>query len=390
MVNNTLNNPPSYKELLILVAGATPQIITETIYALSQKHPPVYPDNVYIITTTTGRKRIEDTLIKQGILKKLIREYNIPPFEFGGDSFIVVKDSAGIELDDIRDEPHNEIMGNLITSIIQEKSADNAVRLHCSIAGGRKTMSFYMGAAMQLFGRPWDKLYHILVTPEFETNPDFFYKPKKNRMIEGRLPDGTVKRINTKDAEIFLAELPFIRLRDKLTIPLQGKGFKELVTEGQKDLDIATIQPELMIDLSSRLLIIGGVQIKMTPVHLITYTAFARQKTDHCQQPERPYCLQCTDCFKGIVGFKRGFSEDMIKDYSILYPLRTSGEWLNKWSREAILSDTIRQNISKINSSIKTHLNNDLLQSYYKISSLGNYGDTKYGIRVEKGKIRIV
>lgn len=63
-------------------------------------------------------------------------------------------------------------------------------------------------------------------------------------MIEGRLPDGTVKRINTKDAEIFLAELPFIRLRDKLTIPLQGKGFKELVTEGQKDLDIATIQQD--------------------------------------------------------------------------------------------------------------------------------------------------
>ncbi len=42
------NNPPSYKEVLILVAGVTPQIITETIYALSQKQPPVYPDAVYI------------------------------------------------------------------------------------------------------------------------------------------------------------------------------------------------------------------------------------------------------------------------------------------------------------------------------------------------------
>lgn len=43
----------SYREILILVAGATPQIITETIYTLSQKHPPVYPDGVFIITTTT-------------------------------------------------------------------------------------------------------------------------------------------------------------------------------------------------------------------------------------------------------------------------------------------------------------------------------------------------
>ena len=385
-----LNNPPSYKEVLILVAGATPQIITETIYALSMKQPPVYPDAVYIITTMTGRKRIEDTLIKQGILKKLMQEYSIPPFEFDGDSFIVVKDSAGIELDDIRDESQNEVMGNLITSIIQEKSAGNAVRLHCSIAGGRKTMSFYMGAAMQLFGRPWDKLYHILVTPEFETNIYFFYKPKKNRMIECRLPDGKVNRINTKDAEIFLAELPFIRLRDKLTIPLQGKGFKELVDDGQRDLDMATIQPELIIDITSRQLIIGSVQIKMTPVHLITYLAFARQKTDHCKRPEKPYCLECTDCFEGIVDFKKEFSKDMIKDYSTLYPLRTSGEWLNKWSKETILSDTIRQNISKINRAIETHLNNDLLQAYYKISSLKNYGGTRYGIRVEKGKIRIV
>jgi CRISPR-associated protein (TIGR02584 family) len=31
------------KEVFIFVAGATPQIITETIYALSQKDPPVYP-----------------------------------------------------------------------------------------------------------------------------------------------------------------------------------------------------------------------------------------------------------------------------------------------------------------------------------------------------------
>ena len=156
---------PVYKEVLILVAGATPQIITETIYALSHKSPPVYPDKVYVITTSTGKKRIEDNLIKRGILKKLIRDFNIPPFEFGTDSFIVVKNSSGTEMDDIKDEAQNEAMGNLITSVIQEKSADNTVRLHCSIAGGRKIMSFYMGAAMQLFGRPWDRLYHYPCYP---------------------------------------------------------------------------------------------------------------------------------------------------------------------------------------------------------------------------------
>ncbi|WP_442891844.1 CRISPR-associated ring nuclease [Dissulfurispira sp.] len=40
-------------------------------------------------------------------------------------------------------------------------------------------MSFYMGAALQLFGRPWDRLYHVLVTPEFESNPEFFTSQRK-------------------------------------------------------------------------------------------------------------------------------------------------------------------------------------------------------------------
>ena len=150
----------NYKEFLIFVAGTTPQIITETIYALSQRVPPVYPDELFIITTSTGRKRIEDTLLKQGVLKNLVREYSLPDIRLTEDSFIIVRDETGREIDDIKDEAENELMGDLITSLIQRLTADKGTRLHCSLAGGRKTMSFYLGAALQLFGRPWDKLYH--------------------------------------------------------------------------------------------------------------------------------------------------------------------------------------------------------------------------------------
>ena len=165
----------TFKEIFIFVAGTTPQIITETIYALTQKYNAVNPDEIFIITTSAGRKRIEDTLLKQGVLKGLVREYNLPDISLTEDSFIIVRDETGKEIDDIRDEVENEIMGDLITSLIQKLTADNGVRLHCSLAGGIKTMSFYLGAALQLFGRPWDKLYHVLVTPEFETNQAFFY-----------------------------------------------------------------------------------------------------------------------------------------------------------------------------------------------------------------------
>lgn len=381
-----------FREIFILVAGTTPQIITETIYALSQKNPPVYPDELYIITTSRGKRLIEDTLIKKGILKELGSEYGLPELKLKEDSFIIVKDSRDKEIDDIRDEAENEAMGNLITSFIKEKAKDPSDRLHCSLAGGRKTMSFYIGSALQLFGRPWDKLYHVLVTPEFESNPEFFYKPKKDKTIKYTLRDGTIKQLNTKDAEIHLAELPFIRLSQKLS--LQGKGFKELVAEGQKEIDTATMQPELKVSLADRTVHIGDRIIEMIPVQLMLYTALLRQKTDHCKYPDREYCLECTDCFQMLVDLSsRPALNEMAKDYGKIYrgqPLKAEELIKKGWNEgNEGLPDIIRQNISKIKGAIKEQLNDETLLPYYTITTIKKYASSRYGVRVEKGKIRI-
>lgn len=378
-----------FKEVFIFVAGATPQIITETIYALSQKNPPVYPDEIYIITTATGKKKIKDTLIKKGILKELEKDYRLSPINLTDESFIVAKDSTGREIDDIRNEHENEAIGDLITSAIKEKARDLNTRLHCSLAGGRKTMSFYLGSALQLFGRPWDKLYHVLVSPEFESNPYFFYKPRKNKIIECRLSDGTVKRLNTKDAQIQLAELPFIRLGSKIS--LHGKGFRELVAEGQKEIDIATMQPPLIVNLAERTVHIGGTLIEMVPIELMIYTTILRQKTGHCRYPERQYCLDCAECFQQLADLSsRPAVEEMARDYQKIYreqPFRME-ELLNKWP-DGINMETIRSNISKINRTIKEQLADEMLLPYYCVTTLKKYGSSRYGVRVEKGKIRI-
>lgn len=378
-----------FKEIFIFVAGATPQIITETLYAISQNNPPVYPDEIHIVTTTTGKKKIEDTLLKRGILKELEKEYGLPSINLTDESFIVAKDSSGREIDDIRNEHENEAIGDLITSVIRQKAKDPNTRLHCSLAGGRKTMSFYMGAALQLFGRPWDKLYHVLVSPEFESNPEFFYKPKRNKVIECRLPDGTAKRLSTKDAEIQLAELPFIRLGNKIS--LHGKGFRELVAEGQKEIDMATMQPPLIVNLTERTVYIGDNLIEMVPIELMTYTAFLRQKTVYCRYPERQYCLDCAECFQVLTDLSsRPSVEEMTKDYKRIYsgqPLKAE-EFLNKW-KDGMDTSVIRQNISKINRSIKEQLADETLLPYYCITALKKYGSSRYGVRAEKGKIRV-
>ncbi len=373
-----------FREVLIFVAGATPQIITETIYALIHQNPPIYPDEIHIITTTHGKNLIEENLIKSGRFKEFCKEFNLKDDILNKDCIIIVKDAKGDYLDDIKTKTDNESLGDFIINFIRDKTDDERARLHCSIAGGRKTMSFYLGSALQLFGRPWDKLYHVLVTPEFELNPDFYYKPKRDITLK---KDGV--KINTKDAEIFLAELPFIRLKDKL--PLDGKSFKELVKQGQKEIDTALTQPFLRINLNERTVYIGEIPIDMVPFQLMIYTAYVRLKTDNCKYPDKPYCLNCMDCFSPIVDFSsRPALENMAKDYRTIYknqPLRTE-ELLNKWT-EGLEQNTIRQNISKINRTIKEHIEDETLQPYYLITSIKKYAGSRYGVRVEKGKIRI-
>ncbi len=377
-----------YKEIFIFIAGSTPQVITETIYALAMKNPPVYPDEVFIITTKMGKERVEDALIKKGILKQLAEEYRLPEIAITNNSFILPVDLSGRPLEDIRNESDNESMGNLITSFIKHKTDDPSSRLHCSIAGGRKTMSFYLGSALQLFGRPCDKLYHVLVTPEFENHPDFYYKPKKDRILTPSTPFFVREgEINTKDAEIALTELPFIRLRSKLS--LSKKGFKELVAEGQREIDIAISQPEIRVKLSEKTISIGSQTIKLAPVPLMIYTAYLKQKLYHCKHPSREYCSACSDCFPSLLELTtRPALEEMAKDYMLMHPSRVD-DMLHKY-KSGLSHEIIRQAISKIKKEISRQLGDEILSSYYSITtSLRGYSNTKHGVRAEKGKIRI-
>jgi CRISPR-associated protein Csx14 len=345
-----------FSEVLVLAVGTTPQIITETIQGLLELSPPVRPEKMYIVTTATGKQTVKDRLIENGIYSKFTRDFTLSNLSLKDENFVVAKNSAGSELPDIVDAEESEAMGDLIMSLIRELAQDPAARLHCSIAGGRKTMSFYMGAALQLFGRPWDKLYHVLVSPEFESNPLFFYKPKKNTVITSKLPDGSVKKLQTKDARIHLAELPFIRLGDKLN--LQGKSFADLIQEGQKKLDTATIQPELVIDLAARTVYIGSRLIEMIPVQLMVYAALLKQKANGCKHEEKPYCGDCTDCFLTLQDLLAPAAiEQMAKDYKKMYresPYRAD-ELKTKW-QDRPGTETIRQNISKISRTIKEQL----------------------------------
>lgn len=374
-----------FKEVLVCVAGATPQIITETLYALANKNPPVYINEIYIITTAVGKKLIEENLLKKGILNKLLDDYNLPSIKIDENSIIVIKDRNGFEIDDIRNESESEATGDLITSVIRKLTKDPGIRLHCSIAGGRKTMSFYLGSALQFYGRPWDRLYHVLVSPEFESNPEFYYKPKDNYIIKCRLPDGSFVERNTSQAKIEITELPYIRLREKLT--LHEKTFKELIEETQKEIDTATLQPEIRVNFKKRLINIAGKSIQLHPFLLAIYATFLNQKFN-CNNEKN--CTSCIDCYFSLVELTREpLAEKLAEFYGRLYDFDQYEKiaMLNKIKNQLHI-DTLRSYISKINRHISNSLGNDALASYCIIKSIRKYGATVYGLMVDKKKIK--
>jgi CRISPR-associated protein (TIGR02584 family) len=92
---------------------------------------------------------------------------------FDADNIHVIKRPNGELLRDIRTDADNVAFADFITEQVREITADPATILHISIAGGRKTMGFYAGYALSLFGRAQDHLSHVLVSPSFESLKEF-------------------------------------------------------------------------------------------------------------------------------------------------------------------------------------------------------------------------
>ena len=110
----------TYREVLIFVTGTTPQIVTETLYGLTQHcKPPVFPDEIHIITTASGKQRIEEELLAKGRLSAFFKEFDLSPMSLSEDSVHIIKGQKGQFLDDIREGAHNEALGDFIAGFIR-------------------------------------------------------------------------------------------------------------------------------------------------------------------------------------------------------------------------------------------------------------------------------
>lgn len=264
------------KKILVAVTGMSPQIITETLFALYHRN--WLPAEVWVLTTATGKQKIVDNLLgEHGFFQRLCEEYALPSIRFDEESVRVIENRTGKALADIRTPEENDWAADQIVRFVHDLCADAETELHVSIAGGRKSMGFYIGYALSLFGRSQDRLSHVLVEEAFEQNPEFYYPNRMDRFLNTRYG-----MKNTAEAQVMLADIPFVRMREHLAAPQLGSSWNYLdaVELTQRDLQ----QFDLELDVATHSIRCGGEIFVLPQQDFAIYAAFADFKL---HEPER-------------------------------------------------------------------------------------------------------
>jgi len=272
-------HPHTYpRRILLAVTGLSPQVVTETLYALALKETPAFvPTEIHLITTGRGAEHARLNLLSESIgwFHRLRRDWNLPEIRFTPAHIHVIPAADGAPLEDIRDGADNTRAADFITARVAELSADSQAALHVSLAGGRKTMGYYLGYALSLFGREQDRLSHVLVTAPFENHREFYYPTPFEHPIHVK-EGGKDIAYDCRHAQVDLADIPFVRLRGGLPEELLNGGaqFSQAVAAAQ----CGGREVGLAIDPTARTATAGGETVKLAPKELVLLLWLAQRR----------------------------------------------------------------------------------------------------------------
>lgn len=252
------------RRIVLATLGLAPQVLTETLWCLCRQDPPFVPTEVHVVTTGEGRRRAQAALIDSGVMAALADDLGLAALSIclTPERLHVMHDHNGDVLADIDSEAGNEAAADTITGLIAGFTGDATTALHVSIAGGRKTMGFLAGYALSLYGRPQDRLSHVLVMEPFQSHPQFFFPTREPSILKDR--EG--HPLSTADARLILADIPFVRLRpalDPAVFHPQAR-YSQLVTATQR-----RFRPtSLLLDLTAGRCVAHGTAITLPPLTL--------------------------------------------------------------------------------------------------------------------------
>lgn len=262
-------HPESYpRRILLAVTGLSPQVVTETLYALAVSGRPAFvPTEIHLITTAQGREHARLNLLSHdpGWFHRLRADYGLPAIAFDADHIHVLTDVTGAPLTDIRTPEENELAADFICSVVSGLTREDNAALHVSLAGGRKTMGYYLGYALSLFGRPQDRLSHVLVSAPFESHPQFYYPTPREAIIHTL--DREQRPLDCREAVVTLARIPLVRLREGLPPRLLDGSARlsEIVAAANR----AMLPPRLVLEVGKRRVFADEQPVDLSPTEMV-------------------------------------------------------------------------------------------------------------------------
>ena len=244
------------KNILISGIGTSPAVLTETVWCLAHQSVPVVPDEVVVLTTESGKERLYAEILngESSVWRRMcesLREDKVDidgKLVFGKTSVRVIPDAHGNEIYDLRSGEDNLRAADFMLQQLRQYTESSDTVVLASIAGGRKTLSALLFSCMTLLGREDDRVFHVLLPPEFEggVTPPMYY-PVKGVTYTNRMTGKTYKSEKFQ-SELF--EVPFVRMRgwyqEKFkTIP---PTYRTLVSRVKTVAPPAIAYPEIEID----------------------------------------------------------------------------------------------------------------------------------------------
>lgn len=260
------------KNILISGIGTSPAVLTETVWCLAHQSVPIVPDEVVVLTTESGKERLYAEILngESPVWRRMcesLREDKVDidgKLVFGKTSVRVIPDAHGNEIYDLRSGEDNLRAADFMLQQLRQYTESSDTVVLVSIAGGRKTMSALLFSCMTLLGREDDRVFHVLLPPEFEggVTPPMYY-PVKGVTYTNRVTGKTYKS-EKYQSELF--EVPFVRMRgwyqEKFkTIP---PTYRTLVSRVESVAPPAIAYPEIEIDAWNGWVTLNGRLVSMS------------------------------------------------------------------------------------------------------------------------------
>ncbi len=271
------------KRILFCTIGSTPQVVTETVWALRREG--WRPDEIHIVTTTHKLDYIRKELQQSdGHLHKMFSDAAPPvtvhaPMVDGATLSLRTDDIADATklrnaLPDVNEAAQAEAMWTAIDTLMQQFVADDESEVHVSLAGGRKTMSAHALLAVTVHGRIQDRLSHVLVNPPdvFEDNPAFWHPDQEGGPIVGKNEGSKTPRPepshNPKDARVSLVytHTPLLRYEvekyERFSARPSATRIRDYNLGNRFDID-----PSVALDPQANAVFVAGERFKFTPLN---------------------------------------------------------------------------------------------------------------------------